>query len=75
LINKLKNKKLLVFLDQALVSGSNFVLGILLARYLGVAGYGQFALLWLIVLFFSSLQLAYIISPMLTLVQKKVWLF
>jgi O-antigen/teichoic acid export membrane protein len=71
LINKLKNKKLLVFLDQALVSGSNFVLGILLARYLGVAGYGQFALLWLIVLFFSSLQLAYIISPMLTLGAKK----
>jgi O-antigen/teichoic acid export membrane protein len=54
-----------------LVSGSNFVLGILLARYLGVEGYGQFALLWLIVLFFSSLQLAYIVSPMLTLGSKK----
>jgi len=54
-----------------LVSGSNFILGILLARYLGVEGYGQFALLWLIVLFSSSLQLAYIISPMLTLGSKK----
>jgi len=54
-----------------LVSGSNFLLGILLARYLGVEGYGQFALLWLIVLFFSSLQLAYIVSPMLTLGSKK----
>lgn len=54
-----------------LVSGSNFLLGILLARYLGVESYGQFALFWLIVLFFSSLQLAYIISPMLTLGAKK----
>jgi len=54
-----------------MISGSNFILGILLARYLGVEGYGQFALLWLIVLFFSSLQLAYIISPMLTLGAKK----
>lgn len=71
MLSKIKNKKSLVFLDQALVSGSNFVLGILLARYLGVEGYGQFALLWLIVLFFSSLQLAYIVSPMLTLGSKK----
>lgn len=71
MIRKIKNKKLLILLDQVLVSGSNFVLGILLARYLGIEGYGQFALLWLIVLFFSSLQLAYIVSPMLTLGAKK----
>ena len=71
MISKIKNKKSLIFLDQMLVSGSNFVLGIILARSLGVEGYGQFALLWLIVLFFSSLQLAYIISPMLTLGSKK----
>ena len=71
MFKKIKNKKLFILLDQMLVSGSNFILGILLARYLGVEGYGQFALLWLIVLFFSSLQLAYIISPMLTLGSKK----
>ena len=71
MLSKLKTKKLLILIDQMLVSGSNFVLGILLARYLGVVGYGQFALLWLIVLFFSSLQLAYIVSPMLTLGSKK----
>lgn len=71
MLSKIKNKKSLIFLDQILVSGSNFILGIILARFLGVEGYGQFALLWLIVLFFSSLQLAYIISPMLTLGSKK----
>lgn len=66
MINKLRNKKTLVFLDQIIVSGSNFLLGILLARNLGIEEYGQFALLWLIVLFFSSLQLSFIVSPMLT---------
>ncbi len=74
MLKKLKNKKTLVLIDQMLVSGSNFLLGILLARQLGVESYGQFALLWLIVLFFSSLQLAYIISPMLTLGSKKSFL-
>ncbi len=71
MINKLRNKKTLVFLDQIIVSGSNFLLGILLARNLGIEGYGQFALLWLIVLFFSSLQLSFIVSPMLTHGSKK----
>ncbi len=71
MITKFRNKKLLIFVDQTLVSGSNFILGILLARYLGVEGYGRFALIWLIVLFFSSLQIACIISPMLTLGSKK----
>jgi O-antigen/teichoic acid export membrane protein len=71
MLKKIKNKKSLIILDQMLVSGSNFILGILLARYLGIEGYGQFALLWLVVLFFSGLQLAYVISPMLTLSGKK----
>lgn len=64
-------KNIYILIDQIILSGSNFALGILLARYLGVEVYGEFALLWLIVLFFSSLQLAYIISPMLTLGSKK----
>lgn len=71
MLNKLKNKKLLVLFDQILVSGSNFLLGILLARNLGIDIFGQFSFIWLIVLFFSSIQLALIISPMLTHVTKK----
>ncbi|APW66220.1 hypothetical protein LPB137_10375 [Poseidonibacter parvus] len=69
--NIAKNKKSLIFLDQILVSGSNFLLGILLARFLGLDIFGQFSLLWLIVLFFSSIQLALIISPLLTHAPKK----
>lgn len=64
--NLIKNKKSLIFLDQILVSGSNFLLGILLARFLGLDLFGQFSLIWLFVLFFSSIQVAFIISPMLT---------
>lgn len=70
--NLIKNKKLFVFLDQILVSGSNFLLGILLARFLGLDLFGQFSLIWLLVLFFSSIQLAFIISPMLTHAGKKL---
>ncbi len=70
--NLIKNKKSLIFLDQILVSGSNFILGILLARYLGIDLFGKFSLIWIIVLFFSSIQLAFIISPMLTHGAKKV---
>ena len=71
MINKLKNKKLLVLFDQILVSGSNFLLGILLARNLGMNIFGEFSFIWLIVLFFSSIQLALIISPILTHATKK----
>ena len=68
---KLKSNKPLVFLDQAIVSGSNFILGILLARNLGIEGYGYYSLIWLVVLFFSSMQLASLISPMMSLGPKK----
>lgn len=60
-----------IFVDQGIVSGGNFVLGILAARFLGVELYGNFALLWLIVIFLNSLQIAFIISPMLNFSSKK----
>lgn len=54
-------------MDQALVSGSNFLTGILLARTLGLEGFGSFTLAWLVVLFVQGLQHAAINAPMLTL--------
>lgn len=69
--DKFKSFQGVVFIDQLLVSGSNFILGILLARNLGVELYGRFTLIWLIILFFSSLQLAFIISPMYSLGAKR----
>jgi len=52
--------------DQAVVSGSNFVTGILLARFLGPESFGMFVLLQSIVFYFNSFQSALIFQPMMS---------
>ncbi len=52
-------------LDQALVSGVNFITGLVLARFLGIDAYGLFILLSGVILFASNIQNAIIISPMM----------
>jgi O-antigen/teichoic acid export membrane protein len=52
--------------DQAVVSGSNFITGILLARVLGPESFGMFVLLQSIVLYFNSFQSALIFQPMMS---------
>ena len=68
--NVLPLSKGLIFLDQAMVSGSNFLLGIFLIRYLGLAEYGIFTLLWMIVLFALGINQAFIIKPLLSIAPK-----
>lgn len=58
-------------LDQALVSGANFLTNILLARGLGFREYGIFALSWMVVLFANSLQYAFVITPMVSIGPKQ----
>ena len=53
--------------DQVLVSGVNFLTGILVARGLGLVEFGLFAAMWLAVLFMASLQQAAVTSPMLSI--------
>jgi O-antigen/teichoic acid export membrane protein len=53
--------------DQAVVSGGNFVAGVVLARLLGVDGFGVFSLAWLLLLLSAGLQQALIVAPMMTL--------
>ncbi len=57
--------------DQAVISAVNFLTGVLLARYLGLEGFGQFTLAWLAVLFVSALQHATIIAPMMSIGPKQ----
>lgn len=57
--------------DQAVVSGSNFITGIITARTLGVEDFGQFSLAWLVVLFVGSIQHAAINAPMMSLGPKQ----
>ena len=52
--------------DQAVVSGSNFVIGILLARFLGPEAFGMFVLLQSVILYFNSFQGALIFQPMMS---------
>lgn len=54
-------------LDQAMISGANFVLGLLLVRYIGLASFGEYVLVWMIVQFCMSIQNALIISPMFSI--------
>ena len=59
------------FLDQVVVSGANFVAGILLARSLGLHEYGCFALAWMLIEFVGSLQFAAVIQPMMNIGPKQ----
>ncbi len=58
---------LVITVDQALVSLCNFAMGILLARSLGLEGYGQYALIYAVVQYLSTFSGALINAPMLTL--------
>ena len=62
---KLKNFSNILF-DQIIVSGSNFIISILLIRFLDLEIFGKFSFLWLILLLINSVHLSYIISPMIT---------
>jgi O-antigen/teichoic acid export membrane protein len=53
--------------DQALVSGSNFLLIVILARELGPLDFGRFVMFWALLLFLQGLQLSLISQPMLSL--------
>jgi O-antigen/teichoic acid export membrane protein len=57
-------------LDQGMVSGVNFLVGILLVRYLGLEQYGVFVLVWMMVQFILGIQNALIISPMMSIAPK-----
>ncbi len=69
-IKALPWEKIFLLLDQMLVSGSNFILGILLVRALGLESYGVFAILWMLVLFALGINQAVITKPMLSIAPK-----
>lgn len=56
--------------DQALVSGTNFLTNLLLARYLGLSEFGRFSLAWMVILFLNCVQLALVVSPMMSIGPK-----
>ena len=62
-----KKHQLIVLFDQTMVSGVNFLVAILITRFLGLEEFGVFATAWMLVLFFSSIQQAIIVAPIYTL--------
>ena len=52
-----------LILDQSIVSFSNFLLNISLARILGLESYGFFILVWSSIQFVITIQTSLIISP------------
>jgi O-antigen/teichoic acid export membrane protein len=72
MIHKLKKKPItLTLLDQALVSGSNFLTTLIVAQLLGLHEFGIFATLWLILLFINTLHGSLVVFPMMTLIPKE----
>ncbi len=61
----------LTLVDQAMVSGSNFLNTVILVRALGLSGFGDFSMLWLVVVFFLGLQRALLGQPLMTFVPKQ----
>jgi O-antigen/teichoic acid export membrane protein len=57
--------------DQAVVSGTNFLTNVMLARFMGLTEFGVFALAWMSVLFVNSLQTALIVAPMMSVGPKQ----
>jgi O-antigen/teichoic acid export membrane protein len=57
--------------DQALVSGCNFLTGVLLARYIGIEEFGRYVLAWIFVEFAAMLQHSLIVSPMMSISPKQ----
>jgi len=59
-----RGESFLVLSDQLLVSASNFLTTLMLAKYLNPEAFGGFVLAWGVLLFLAGIQMALIISPM-----------
>ncbi len=57
--------------EQAIVSGASFVTSVLVARSLGIEGFGRFTLAWLGVFLVQNVHLALILAPMMTIGSKQ----
>lgn len=61
----LLNRGFWAVVDQALFAGSNFLIGLLLARWLDPVAYGAISLVYSLLVFAGTLQSAFIIEPMI----------
>jgi O-antigen/teichoic acid export membrane protein len=57
--------------DQGMVSASNFAIGIMLARFLGLEEFGRYTLAWMVVMILHNFQGVLIIAPMMSIGPKQ----
>jgi O-antigen/teichoic acid export membrane protein len=65
-----EGKKSWAFLDQALVSGTNFLSNILLAKYLGIEEFGVYVIIVLGMLLFTLIFQSLVTVPMMNITPK-----
>jgi O-antigen/teichoic acid export membrane protein len=71
LLRQISGRETWALTDQAVVSATNFLTNVMLARFMGLREFGIFALAWMSVLFVNSLQNALIVSPMMSIGPKQ----
>ncbi len=57
--------------DQTMVSATNFMTGLLLARFLGIEEFGRYTLVWMVAEFMNNIQDSLITSPMMSVGPKQ----
>lgn len=70
-LRQLMGREIWALTDQSIVSATNFLTNVMLARFMGLREYGVFALAWMAVLFVNSIQGALIIAPMTSIGPKQ----
>jgi O-antigen/teichoic acid export membrane protein len=71
LLRQISGRETWALSDQAVVSATNFLTNVMLARFMGLREFGVFALAWMSVLFVNSLQNALIVAPMMSIGPKQ----
>ena len=67
----LRGREAWALADQSVVSATNFLTNVILARFMGLREFGIFALAWMSVLFVNSIQYALVVSPMMSVGPKQ----
>lgn len=67
MLRQFLGKEIWALSDQAVISATNFLTNVMLARFMGLREFGIFVLAWMSVLFVNSIQTALIVAPMMSI--------
>jgi O-antigen/teichoic acid export membrane protein len=69
-LSKIIDSRKIVYLDQAVVSGTNFITALILARVLGIVEFGVYSLFFIILIFILSVHHSLFGAPMFVIAPK-----